>query len=220
MKDSDVRTYTLNVPYYRQTHPATCGPAALMMVMKYWDKSLNLTSEEEFKIWKKTRSVFLKGGTLHFGIAKTAVDLGFKSEIYQNIVSLNDKRTWKRFNFLYRNINFFWMKYKKIPVFIKEDILTEIQNSLNKKIPPLVFINLEPITGENVFHWVVTTGMDKINVYVNDPNMVDSLDQRIKKDYPIRIDIFKKAVASDRFNKIVFPISMFRFSPGIVLVYK
>ena len=30
-------------------------------------------------------------------------------------------------------------------------------------------MNLRPILGENVFHWIVVTGLDEQNVYMNDP---------------------------------------------------
>ena len=37
----------LDVPYFEQSRAGTCGPAALMMVMKFWNDSIMLTKELE-----------------------------------------------------------------------------------------------------------------------------------------------------------------------------
>ena len=37
----------LDVPYFQQTRISTCGPAALMMVMKYWDNSFEFSRRIE-----------------------------------------------------------------------------------------------------------------------------------------------------------------------------
>jgi len=206
----------LDVPYYQQTHPATCGPAALMMVMKYWDKSLELSKEIEYSLWKQTRSFIFKGGTFQFGIAETAMKRGFKTKIYQKAkISSYKKNQKKVFDF----IEFFLSiktRLSRIPVIYGQEIMDIINEALEKKIPPLVFINLEPISGENVFHWVIVTGLDKENVFVNDPDIY----QIPKKDFPVKLDIFKQAIATDQFSNIIFPFSIFRFPPCVVLVYK
>ena len=83
MSDLNTDILPLDVPYFQQTHPATCGSAALMMVMKYWDNSFKLSNEVEFQLWKKSNSLLFKGGVLQFGLAKAAVEMSFKTKIYQ-----------------------------------------------------------------------------------------------------------------------------------------
>jgi predicted double-glycine peptidase len=206
----------LDVPYYQQTHYATCGPAALMMVMKYWDASKDFSREMEMNIWKKARSLIFKGATFQFGLSNSAKRLGFNSVIYQKAKISSYKNTWKNlfdvFEFLYSAK----IRISKIPIFYGKNSMDVIIEALERKIPPLVFINLEPISGENIFHWIVVTGVDKETVIFNDPD----ISEKPRKDVKVKKEIFEKAIATDVFSNITFPFSMFRFPPAIVLVYK
>jgi hypothetical protein len=96
----------------------------------------------------------------------------------------------------------------------------EIEEAIKNKKPPLVFINLEPITGENLFHWVVAVGMDEKNIYINDPDMTDPNCQIKRKNYPIKKEIFKKATTTNKYNRTFFPLSLLNLPPNIVLVYR
>jgi uncharacterized protein YvpB len=206
----------LDVPYYQQTHFATCGPAALMMVMKYWDKSIELSKEFEYSLWRQTRSLIFKGGTFQFGIAETALKRGFKTKIYQKAKISGYKKNWKNVFDFFELFMSMKTRLSRIPVIYGKEIMVVINEALEKKIPPLVFINLGPIIGENIFHWIIVTGLDKENVYVNDPDFSDIP----KKDHPVKIEQFKQAIATDTFTSISFPFSIFRFPPAVVLVYK
>ena len=206
----------LDVPYYQQTHYATCGPAALMMVMKYWDGSIDFSSEKEIDIWRKTRSFIFKGATFQFGLANTAKRLGFETVIHQRAKISSYKTTWKSIFDVFEFYLSFKVRVSKIPIFYGKKGMDVIIEAIEKKIPPLVFINLEPISGENIFHWIVVTGIDKYNIILNDPD----ISEKPRKDLIVKREIFKKAIATDVFSNITFPFSMFRFPPAIVLVYK
>ena len=43
----------LNIPFYRQHYDFTCGPASLMMAMKYLDKEVRLGKELELDLWRE-----------------------------------------------------------------------------------------------------------------------------------------------------------------------
>ncbi len=159
----------LDVPYFQQTRTATCGPACLMMVMKYWDPSIELSRRFEFQLWKRSYSFFLLGGTFQFGLAETAAKLGFKTEIYQKTRFSDAYPKFPQLVTLIENIVSHKTRRLKIPIRYGKDNMEVIRDSLHKKIPPIVFVNLKPILGENVFHWVVVTGLDEQNVYMNDP---------------------------------------------------
>jgi predicted double-glycine peptidase len=47
------RAIHLKVPFYRQNYDFTCGPASLMMAMKYFDKQLRLTKDLEIDVWRE-----------------------------------------------------------------------------------------------------------------------------------------------------------------------
>ncbi len=206
----------LDVPYYQQTHPATCGPAALMMLMKYWDNSFELSKEIEYRLWRQTKSFIFKGATFQYGIANSAMKNGFKTEIYQTAKISNYKKNWKKvFDFIELNLSI-KTRILRIPIIYGKHSMDIIKKALLKKIPPLVFINLRPITGENIFHWIIVTGIEKEKIYVNDPDY----SEKPKKDFPVKISTFQKAIATNQYKNITFPFSIFRFPPAILLIYK
>ena len=43
----------LNIPFYRQHYDFTCGPASLMMAMKYLDNDVCLGKELELDLWRE-----------------------------------------------------------------------------------------------------------------------------------------------------------------------
>ena len=101
MSDLKSSMNTLDVPYYNQTRFYTCGPAALMMVMKYWDNTIELSRKTEYKLWMMSNPFVFFGGTLQFGLAKTAVHIGFKAKIYQKArFSEYHKKNPRLFNFI------------------------------------------------------------------------------------------------------------------------
>jgi ABC-type bacteriocin/lantibiotic exporter with double-glycine peptidase domain len=195
----------INVPYYQQTKFSTCGAASLMMVIKYWDNKFELSKKNEYLIWMKSNPFIFLGGTLQFGLAKTAFKMGLKTNIIQKskfskIFTKNNKIID-----IYEIIASYGARHNKIPIIYKKNIYEEIYKSLNEKIPPIVFINLKPLVGENVLHWLVVTGYDKNNIYVNDPYIPNESSKNKKKDYPIKINLFKKSISTDKKNGLRLP---------------
>ena len=187
----------IDVPYFQQTRYSTCGTASLMMVMKYWDNTFELSRKNEFLLWMKSNPLIFLGGTLQFGLAKTALEKGFKTKIYQKSkFSMIFKNKHKFIDF-YEKIASYSSRHKKIPIHYTKNILDEIFKSIEENIPPIVFVNLEPLIGENVLHWIVVTGFDKENVYVNDPYIPQGSSIENKKDSKIKLNIFKRIIATD-----------------------
>jgi predicted double-glycine peptidase len=199
----------LDVPYFQQTRTATCGPACLMMVMKYWDSSLEFSRRFEFQLWKRSYSFFLLGGTFQFGLAETATKLGFKTEIYQKTRFSDAYPKFPQLVTLIENIVSHKTRRLQIPIRYGKDNMEVIRDSLHKKIPPIVFVNLKPILGENVFHWVVITGLDEQNVYMNDPYVPLGFPLKIKKGYPVALDIFHEAIATETGRNLRLPSCVF-----------
>jgi predicted double-glycine peptidase len=199
----------LDVPYFQQTRTATCGPACLMMVMKYWDSSLEFSRRFEFQLWKRSYSFFLLGGTFQFGLAETATKLGFKTEIYQKTRFSDAYPKFPQLVTLIENIVSHKTRRLQIPIRYGKDNMELIGDSLHKKIPPIVFVNLKPILGENVFHWVVITGLDEQNVYMNDPYVPLGFPLKIKKGYSVALDIFHEAMATETGRNLRLPSCVF-----------
>jgi predicted double-glycine peptidase len=199
----------LDVPYFQQTRTATCGPACLMMVMKYWDSSLEFSRRFEFQLWKRSYSFFLLGGTFQFGLAETATKLGFKTEIYQKTRFSDAYPKFPQLVTLIENIVSHKTRRLQIPIRYGKDNMEVIRDLLHKKIPPIVFVNLKPILGENVFHWVVITGLDEQNVYMNDPYVPLGFPLKIKKGYSVALDIFHEAMATETGRNLRLPSCVF-----------
>jgi ABC-type bacteriocin/lantibiotic exporter with double-glycine peptidase domain len=203
----------IDVPYFQQTRYSTCGAASLMMVMKYWDNTFELSRRNEFFLWMKSNPFVFLGGTLQFGLAKTALKIGCKTQIYQKSKFSNIYPNKQKFIDFYEWVASFGARYNKVPIYYHKNILDEILKSIEENIPPIVFLNLEPIVGENVLHWLVVTGFDGENVYVNDPYVPLGSLIDIKKDFLVKLDVFKRAIATDKTNGLRLP-------PCIVKVFK
>jgi predicted double-glycine peptidase len=203
----------LDVPYYQQTRTATCGPACLMMVMKYWEPSLEFSRKLEVQLWKKSFSLFLFGGTFQFGLAAAASKCGFTAEISQKHRFSDSYPQYPRLVDLIENSVSSRARHEKIPIVYGSDNDVVIRDALRRSIPPIVFINLQPILGENVFHWVVVTGVDGQNVFVNDPYVPIDFPGDQKKGYPVAHETFSLAMTTQTGRNLRFP-------PCAVLVSK
>lgn len=205
MNGSNQNLPLLDVPYFQQTSTATCGPACLMMVMKYWDPSLEFSRRFESRLWKKSYSLLLLGGTYQFGLAATAAQLGFKAEIYQKTRFAVAYPNLPQVFTLVESIVSYKSRRLKIPVQYGKETIEVINDSLRRSIPPIVFLNLKPILGENVFHWVVVTGFDEQNVFVNDPYVPKGFASGQKKGYPVALDLFYRAMTTDTGRMLRLP---------------
>jgi len=67
----------LAVPFHKQTFDFTCGPACLIMAMRYFDSTLEHTSELEIDIWRESNLVEAYA-TSRQGLALAAHRRGFR----------------------------------------------------------------------------------------------------------------------------------------------
>jgi len=175
----------LNIPFYRQHYEFTCGPASLMMAMKYFDANLPLTRNVEMDIWRESNMIEIYG-TSRFGLAYSAATRGFCARATSNtggidyvdrlalpIEDLNEEMLKLLFN--ERKA-----RCKKLGVEEKLEAITSesIYNSLASGHIPLVVTNALFLRGENLPHWIAITGIDDKFMYFNNPL---SAKQRNKK---------------------------------------
>jgi hypothetical protein len=78
MEPEPQETIQLNVPFYNQHFDFSCGPASLMMAMKYFDEHLPLTKDLEIDIWREANMLEIYG-TSRFGLAYAAAIRGFRA---------------------------------------------------------------------------------------------------------------------------------------------
>ena len=73
----------LDIPFYRQHYDFTCGPAALMMALKYLDDSVRTGTDLEIDIWREANLVAVRG-TSRYGLAFSAAVRGFSAGVASN----------------------------------------------------------------------------------------------------------------------------------------
>lgn len=167
----------LRIPFHRQTSQFTCGPASLMMAMKFFHPQLRLTKGLEFDIWRESNLVE-SYGTSKEGLALAAARRGFSAysmgvsrkhsfidEISDEIPAL-DRDVLE---LLYRDVQskFRAMGLRNVNRPIK---LQTLKVLLAKSHIPL-FLTTTALYGvkEDLPHWVILTGYSRDVLYVNNP---------------------------------------------------
>jgi len=217
-----VRNMTLNgigavrrrVPFYPQTLEFTCGPACLMMAMKYFDPGFRMDRIIELNIWKESTLIFMTsgiGGTGRFGLAYSAQIRGFQTELYLS----------RDYNPFYSTVK---KNYKKQVIrLISRDLreraerhgtrityqnctIEKLMDAVNRGYIPIILISTYRIHGDRSPHWVVMTGFDREYIYFHDPYIVayDKIQYKAR-DIRMPIDEFRKIrkYGSKRFKSVL-----------------
>jgi len=193
--------HTTRVPYYEQTLPFSCGPAALMMAMHALDPELVPDRGLEIRLWRESTSVFMTsghGGTTPFGLAVAAARRGFGVEVFVtgprplfvDSVRSDDK---KEVIALTENDYIAEMDELAIPLHTGAPALATMRHALDDGAVPLVLISTWRLYRERAPHWVVVTGYDADHIFIHDPWIDPKLDYRAvdKINIPIRFAEFE-----------------------------
>ena len=166
----------LDLPFYRQHYDFTCGPALLMMAMKYLDNDLRLGKDFEIDLWREGNLVAVLG-TSRYGLAFSALVRGFFARVTSNtggidfvdrfVPPLNapDMQMLKC-HFSERRI-----RCRKLGVLEKQETITgkTIRKSLFSNHVPLIVTNSLFFSKEDLPHWIAVTGIDDKFMYFNNP---------------------------------------------------
>jgi ribosomal protein S18 acetylase RimI-like enzyme len=179
----------LQVPYYQQTLPFTCGPASLMMAMKAQDEKLELNRSLELQLWREATSIFMTtghGGCGPRGLALAAWQRGFRVELWINregplfVRGVRDSTKKEVLTLVHQD---FAAQMEKTDIQEHWAELTQEDLFLTLKAGgiPLVLISSWRFSRQKSPHWVVVTAMDDQFIYLNDPE-VDEDDQKSRLD--------------------------------------
>jgi len=172
-----------DVPFYRQHFDFTCGPASLMMAMKYLDTSIHLRKDLEIDLWREGNLVAVYG-TSRYGLAFSAAVRGFSAGVTSNTGGidfveriaplLNDQdMQLLKDQFVERRARCRRLGVRERQVPITDDT---IRNALVSDHVPLIVTDTRFFSNEDLPHWVAVTGIDDTFLYVNNP-----LDARPRK---------------------------------------
>jgi predicted double-glycine peptidase len=177
----------LDIPFYRQHYDFTCGPASLMMAMKYIDTDLRFGKELEIDIWREGNLVAV-WGTSRYGLAYSAAVRGFSARVTSNtggidfvdrfVPPLNgpDMRMLKDHFYERRT------RCRKLGVRERQETITgkTLRKSLFLNHVPLIVTNSLFFSKENLPHWVAVTGIDDKCLYFNNPSDTNPKKRKIE----------------------------------------
>ena len=166
----------LDIPFYRQHYDFTCGPASLMMAMKYLDNDLRLGKELEIDIWREGNLVVVCG-TSRYGLAYSAAVRGLSARVTSNtggidfvdrfVPPLSDPDMQMLKDHFYERRT----RCRKLGVQERQKTITDktICKSLFLNHVPLIVTNSLVFSKEDLPHWVAVTGIDDKFMYFNNP---------------------------------------------------
>jgi len=171
------RRLKLFVPFYRQASQFTCGPASLMMAMKYFRPSIQLSLALELDIWRESNLVE-SYGTSKEGLALAAARRGFSvytigltrrhsfvDAIADKIPAVNNEIL----ELLYKDTRSKFRAMRLENVCSKIELGT-IRRILQRSHVPVILTNTSLFGDEDALpHWVVLSGYSEGDWYVNNP---------------------------------------------------
>jgi hypothetical protein len=165
----------LDIPFYRQHYDFTCGPASLMMAMKYLDCDLRLGKDVEIDLWREGNLIAVCG-TSRYGLAYSAAVRGFSARVTSNTGGIDFEKFFPplddpdiqvlKDHFYERRA-----RCRKLGVRERQETITgkTICNALFLDHVPLIVTNTLFCSEENLPHWVAVTGIDDKCMYFNNP---------------------------------------------------
>jgi hypothetical protein len=171
----------LGVPYYAQSLEFTCGPASLMMAMRYHGYPVPLERWLELALWREATTVFMlagHGGCSAHGLAAAALRRGFKTTVVTRdaavpfLDSVRDPEKKEVVRIAHetfeREIRALGGR-QELRDFGADDVVAAIKQGA----VPLVLVSGYRFHDSRTPHWVVITGFDDDHLYWHDPIVPD-----------------------------------------------
>jgi ribosomal protein S18 acetylase RimI-like enzyme len=171
-------TVHINIPWFGQNTPFTCGPAALMMALAGLDRSYKPDLKEELRLWRETTTIYMTsghGGCHPLGLALAAKRRGYSTEVWINKrgpLFIEGVRSEKKKTIMQIVHTDFENQSRKQGIKMHRKAID--QNGLRKACDegaiPIVLISTYRLDRKKAPHWVVVSGYDEHCFYVHDPD--------------------------------------------------
>lgn len=192
IKHIQAQTLHRQTPWYRQTTPFTCGPAALMMAMASVDTKVGLAQTLELDIWREATSIFMTsghGGSHPLGLALAAAERGYNVEVWVNSqgtlfidgVRKNSKKAI--LDVVHKQFEERAQAHSNIHINYGDINQQQIEGWLQQGYAILVLISTYQLDGKKAPHWVTVTGIDEHCLYVHDPDLQEQSQLAIDCQY-------------------------------------
>jgi len=168
----------VRVPYYEQSLPFTCGPAALLMAMHSLDPDVALDQTAELRLWREATTIYMTsghGGSSPYGLAVAAAHRGFQVEVFTAgegaeffVHSVRSERKRQVIRVVQQD---FIDELEELGVPLHDQPLdvAEMRARFARGAIPLVLVSTFRLDREHTPHWVTLVGFDDNFVYFNDP---------------------------------------------------
>lgn len=168
-----------HLPHYAQTTEFTCGPAALLMAMKYLRPEINMNQIEEINLWRRATTVFMTqghGGTSPLGLALAAKYRGFNCAVWLSstsapfLASVRSEAKKKIIELIHAD---FLLQTEKesIPICPFPNKLDNLKQQLQEGWAIILLISTYRFNRSKEPHWIWLVHIDKDYVYINDPDV-------------------------------------------------
>lgn len=172
-------------PYYAQSTPFTCGPAALMMALNHLDPAQPMTRAQEIQLWREATTVYMTtglGGTSPLGLALSAHRRGFEAEVWASHLEppfVDSVRVEHKRQVMIEVHNQFMEEAQARGVGLHQRVLMANQVAELRQAgwQILVLISTWRLNRNKAPHWVWWVGEDDHHAYLNDPEIDEDEDQ-------------------------------------------
>jgi ribosomal protein S18 acetylase RimI-like enzyme/predicted double-glycine peptidase len=196
----------LEVPFYAQTLDFTCGPACLMMAMRYLGYNKKMTRVFETKLWREATTIFMMsghGGCSAEGLAVAALERGFGAKVYtkdKSIPFIDSVRAKSKKEIITLSHQEFTRDLQKLGGETRVGNFTDahVMKEISKGHLPLVLVSTYHQNRKKEPHWVVISGFDDEHLYLHDPWIPKGLERADSLHLPLKRKEFEKV---SRFGK-------------------
>lgn len=201
------------VPWYQQTTPFTCGPAAAMMAMAGLSSEQELSRGLELDLWREATTIYMTaghGGCHPVGLALAAQRRGFAAQAWINRTGplfLDGVRSSEKKELIelvhHRFIN--EAEHRNMPVHYQDVTQDDLNAWIGRGAMVLALISTWRLDRKKAPHWVVLTAIDEQCLYLHDPDPGDDQSALDCQSVPIaRADFDRMSLfGRDRLRTVV-----------------
>lgn len=171
--------HILGVPYYPQSLDFTCGPAALMMAMRFHGYPEPLSRSLELELWRVATTIFMlagHGGCSAHGLAVAAARRGFQATVVtsdEDVPFVDGVRSPDKKDVVGLAHEGFERELAELgcPVIVRDLQVQDVVDAIDRNAIPLLLVSGYRLYAQKVPHWVAVTGYDAQHLYLHDPHI-------------------------------------------------